>query len=327
MRRFVLVVLVLAGMLLASCGPAMMPAAAPQTESGETFVVALPRIVITFDEQGNPGVEGVALEEIARSLGVPLDLGQYRIDPFYPAWMKAANIQHIELRQTGDGIALLVNGALMPSLSFQDGSLQRMSDIAPLLGQNGPAIGQLMEKFAPLVQRLGLSDRVEVPGAGRGAADRLRAGGHQGGRARQPSAEPPVSRRQVRAQVRRPGRALDPGHLGPRPAGAGHQRERRARSERARAAAGQQRPAHPAQQPVQRALHVRQRQPAAGHRLGQRGAEQRRAGLRADEPGRAEAVPGPDQDLRADAWPDRHVWSWSTSRLRPAPQEIPAKMQ
>ncbi len=163
MRRFVLVVLVLTGLLLASCGPAVMPAAAPQTESGETFVVALPRIVITFDDQGNPGVEGVALEEIARSLGFSLDLTQYRINPYYPAWMKAANIQHVELRQTGDGLALLVNGALMPSLSFQDGSLQRMGDIAPLLGQNGPAIGQLMQKFAPLVQRLGLSIVLKFP--------------------------------------------------------------------------------------------------------------------------------------------------------------------
>jgi hypothetical protein len=163
MRRFVLVVLVLAGLVLASCGPAVMPAAAPQTQSGETFVVALPRIVITFDDQGNPGVEGVALDQIAQSLGVPLDLSKYRVDPFYPAWMKAANIQHIELRQTGDGIALLVNGALMPSLSFQGDSLQRISEVAPLLGQNGPAIGQLMQKFGPLVQRLGLSIALKFP--------------------------------------------------------------------------------------------------------------------------------------------------------------------
>jgi hypothetical protein len=170
MRRFVLVMLVLAGMVLASCGPAVMPAAAPQTENGETFVVALPRIVITFDDQGNPGVEGVPLEQIAQSLGVNLDLSQYKINPFYPAWMKAANIQHVELRQTGDGIALLVNGALMPSLSFADGSLQRISDVAPLLGQNGPAIGQLIQKFAPLVQRLGLSIALKFPKAD-GATD------------------------------------------------------------------------------------------------------------------------------------------------------------
>ncbi len=170
MRRFVLVALVLTGLLLTSCGPAIMPAAAPQTESGETFVVALPRIVLTFDDQGNPGVEGVALEDIARSLGFALDLKQYRIDPFYPAWMKAANVQHIELRQTGDGIALLVNGALMPSLSFQGDSLQRIAAIAPLLGQNGPAIGNLVAKFAPLVQRLGLSVVLKFPRQD-GAAD------------------------------------------------------------------------------------------------------------------------------------------------------------
>lgn len=170
MRRFVLVALVLTAMLLSSCGPAIMPSAAPQTESGETFVVALPRIVLTFDDQGNPGVEGVALEDIARSLGFALDLKQYRIDPFYPAWMEAANVQHIELRQTGDGIALLVNGALMPSLSFQGDSLQRIADIAPLLGQNGPALGTLVAKFAPLVQRLGLSVVLKFPRQD-GAAD------------------------------------------------------------------------------------------------------------------------------------------------------------
>ncbi len=163
MHRFVLVVLVLIGLLATSCGPAVMPAAAPETESGEVFVVALPRIAITFDDQGNPGVEGVALEDLARSAGIPLDLSQYRIDPFYPAWMKAANVQHIELRQTGDGIALLVNGELMPSLSFEDGALARMADIAPLLGANGPAIGQLIAKFAPLVQRLGLSIVLKFP--------------------------------------------------------------------------------------------------------------------------------------------------------------------
>lgn len=170
MRRFVLVVLVLSGLVLASCGPAVVPAAAPQTESGETFLVALPRIVITFDDQGNPGLEGVPIEQIARSVGYPLDLSQYRINEYYPAWMKAANIQHVELRQTGDGLALLVNGALMPSLSFQQDGLQRISDVAPLLGANGPAVGQLVQKFAPLVQRLGLSIVLKFPKQD-GAAD------------------------------------------------------------------------------------------------------------------------------------------------------------
>lgn len=165
MRKPVVALLLVAGLLLAACGPAIVPAAAPETETGEVFMVALPRIVITFDETGRPGFEGVPVEEIARTVGLNLNLEQYRIDPFYPVWMKAANIQHIELRQTGDGIAVLVNGKLMPSLSFKDGTLERVGDLAPLLGPgvNVQMIQDLVGKFAPLVKRLGLSMVFKFP--------------------------------------------------------------------------------------------------------------------------------------------------------------------
>lgn len=165
MRSPVLALLLIVALLLTACGPAIVPAAAPETESGEVFLVALPRIVITFDENGKPGIEGVAVEDIARTLNMPLSLDQFRIDPYYPTWMTAANIQHIELRQTGDGIAVLVNGALMPSLSFQDGTLERVGDLAPLLGPgvNTAAVQELVAKFAPLVKRLGLSLVAKFP--------------------------------------------------------------------------------------------------------------------------------------------------------------------
>ncbi len=165
MRKPVVSVLLVVGLLLAACGPAIVPPAAPETETGEVFLVALPRIVITFDESGRPGFEGVPVEEIARTLGLGLNLDQFRIDPFYPTWMKAANIQHIELRQTGDGIAVLINGKLMPSLSFKDGTLERVGDLAPLLGPGVDVqmIQDLVEKFAPLVKRLGLSVVIKFP--------------------------------------------------------------------------------------------------------------------------------------------------------------------
>lgn len=165
MRSPVVVLLLIVGLLLTACGPAIVPAAAPETDTGEVFLVALPRIVITFDEQGKPGIEGVAVEDIARTLGMELSLEQYRIDPFYPTWMSAANIQHVELRQTGDGVAVLVNGDLMPSLSFQNGTLERVGDLAPLLGPgvNVAAVQDLVTKFAPLVKRLGLSLVAKFP--------------------------------------------------------------------------------------------------------------------------------------------------------------------
>lgn len=165
MRSPVVVLLLIVGLLLTACGPAIVPAAAPETETGEVFLVALPRIVITFDAQGKPGIEGVAVEDIARTLGMELSLEQYRIDPSVPGWMTASNIQHVELRQTGDGIAVLVNGSLMPSLSFQNGTLERVGDLAPLLGPgvDTAVVQDLVTKFAPLVKRLGLSLVAKFP--------------------------------------------------------------------------------------------------------------------------------------------------------------------
>lgn len=165
MKRPAVALFLIVGLLLAGCGPAIVPAAAPETENGEVFLVALPRIVVSFDADGKPGIEGVPVEDIARTLGMQLDLSQYRINPYYPMWMTAANIQHIELRQTGDGIAVLVNGALMPSLSFKDGSLEKVGDLAPLLGPkvNTEAIQEMAVKFAPLVKRLGVSIVAKFP--------------------------------------------------------------------------------------------------------------------------------------------------------------------
>lgn len=165
MRRSFLGLLVLAGLLLTSCGPAIVPTANPELPSGEVFQVALPRIVVTFDENGKPGLEGVPLEDISAAIGRPIDLSAFSINGTYPMtdWMTAANVQHVELRQTGDGIAVLVNGTLMPSLVYGDGALERVGDVAPLLNPQGAAIAQMLEKFGPLVQRLGLAIVLKFP--------------------------------------------------------------------------------------------------------------------------------------------------------------------
>jgi len=164
MRRSVILLLVVLGLLLAACGPAVIPANAPTTESGETFVVGLPPLVVTFDDAGKAGVEGVPIEAIASSVGMPIQLPA--IDPYYVNWMEQANIQHVELRQTGDGLALLVNGKLMPHLVWKDGELQAAGEMARLLGgPQGAAVAGMLQKLAPILQRLGLSVVVKFPTA------------------------------------------------------------------------------------------------------------------------------------------------------------------
>lgn len=164
MRRSVVPLFVILGLLLAACGPAVLPSNAPTPESGETFVVGLPPLVVTFDDAGKPGVEGVPIEAIAASLGQTVALPS--IDPYYVNWMQQANIQHIELRQTGDGLALLVNGKMMPHMVWKDGSLQAASEMARLVGgPQGAQIADMMQKLAPILQRLGLSIVVKFPAA------------------------------------------------------------------------------------------------------------------------------------------------------------------
>jgi uncharacterized protein YceK len=162
MRR-VVVALAIVGLLLAGCGPAIMPAAAPETENGEKFVIALPQIAVAYDEQGVPSLEGLDLGPIAQSVGLNLDLGQYAMDPTYLNWMQTANIQHVELRQTGEGLAVLVNGKLMPHVAWKDGSLESAGGFVKMLGPQYTQIGNLVEKLAPIAKRLGLSIVVKFP--------------------------------------------------------------------------------------------------------------------------------------------------------------------
>lgn len=161
--RKVIVTLTILGLLVAGCGPAIMPAAAPEGDAGEKFVIALPRIVIAFDENGNPGLEGLNIEMISRALGMPLDLTAYRIDPRVVGWMTVSDIQHLEIRQTGNGLALLVNGKLMPHFQWQEGSLEATGSFVRMLGPQNEQIATLVEKLAPLVKGLGLAIVVKFP--------------------------------------------------------------------------------------------------------------------------------------------------------------------
>lgn len=159
-KPFPLVLLVFV-LLLAACGPAMKPSVGPQTESGEVFLLALPRLVVDIDANGQPSALGVKLEDLGRLVGQ--DFSGYRLDKFYVDWMTAANVQHIELRQTGDGLALVVNGIPMPHIAWTDASLQRASEVAALFNTGGDQVMTAVKKLLPVVRRLGLDVVIKFP--------------------------------------------------------------------------------------------------------------------------------------------------------------------
>ena len=165
MKKSVWVVLAIVALLVSACGPAMVPAAGPQTENGEVFMVALPRIAIAFDADGTPSVLGLNLTEIARYTG--FDATLYKLPKFYVDWMTAAGVQHLEMRQTGNGIGLWVNGKAMPNLGWSDASLQKTADLMTVFNVQRT---DMLRKFLPIVRRLGLDLVLMFPKQA-GAAD------------------------------------------------------------------------------------------------------------------------------------------------------------
>ncbi len=172
MRKSVWVVLAIVSLVLAACGPAMQPAASPQTESGEVFTVALPQLVVNFDKNGNPSVLGIDAATLAR-YGVALPVGG--IGPAAAAQMTANNIQHIEMRQTGNGVVVFVNAMPMPYLAWSDASLQELTDLTGLLGVSSPnaEVMNLVRKLLPAVRRIGLDLVLAFPKADNAAAIQL----------------------------------------------------------------------------------------------------------------------------------------------------------
>jgi sulfur carrier protein ThiS len=163
------VFLMVALLIVSACGsPAMMPATRAETESGETFLIALPRVVLTADEGGAIGVEGLPLA----ALGLNTALGQ--LDPALVKQMQAAGIQHLELRDSGDGLAIMVNGQRLPGIAWGPEGIQKLGDVlyllGPQLGLQGEALQQILTKLAPIIQRLGLSVAIKFPAAA-GAAE------------------------------------------------------------------------------------------------------------------------------------------------------------
>ncbi len=161
MRKLLLVSLVLAMLALAACGPAMAPSISPRTESGDTFLLALPRLEIEFDRDGNPMVLGMKLADVGTLLNQ--DLSGIRLDPGLVTWMTNADIQHIEMRQTGDGVSLMVNGKRMPHISWDDKSLAQAIDLLMALDPGNEGLYTTIRKLLPIVSRLGLDVVVRFP--------------------------------------------------------------------------------------------------------------------------------------------------------------------
>jgi hypothetical protein len=165
MRKSLGITLLLVSMLLAACGTAQSPQVAPGPAGGIGFVMALPRVEISLDQNGQPGLFGIKLADVGSLVGQNfsgLSLGKPTLD-----YLVGAGIQHIEARQTGAGLEFLVNGKLMPHVGWTDESLAEAGRVAAVFNVSG---AETLVKVLPIIRRLGVDAAIRFPKVA-GAAD------------------------------------------------------------------------------------------------------------------------------------------------------------
>jgi hypothetical protein len=147
MRKHLWVIVVIAALLLASCGPATVPTTSPETASGQVFMIALPRIVVDYGADGNPSkILGIDISSL------PFKFDALKLSPEMVARFTSTNVQTIEMAFVGHGVVVYVNSKPMPFIYWDDASLDRMLTLAGALGlQNADVYKQLV----PMLTRFG----------------------------------------------------------------------------------------------------------------------------------------------------------------------------
>jgi hypothetical protein len=160
MRFFRVVILtVIAALLLSACGAATVPTTDETTDSGQRFLISLPRLVVDVDKEGQASVNGLSIDAVNAIIpGAPLP--DLTINPFYVDWMTNTNIQHLEFVSTDDGVFIFANGEPLPFLAWDGDSL---SNLGTLAGIANLPYGNLISRLVPIVQRTGLNIVMRFP--------------------------------------------------------------------------------------------------------------------------------------------------------------------
>ena len=158
-RIHLLTSLLLLAFVLVSCGD--KPTDVAEQEGG--FMLALPRINIDVDPEGVPSVAGISPETLEKvSMGM-LDLKDFRLPKNYVDWFTSANVQHMELVHTNDGLYVFVNGNPMPHLAWSGDSLSSAADLAADLDQLNPYMAKVLKLLIPFIQRTGIDVGMNFP--------------------------------------------------------------------------------------------------------------------------------------------------------------------
>lgn len=129
----------------------------PQETEAPTAL--LPRLTISIDENGSPTVAGIPVGSVGRLLGQ--DISALSIPADLLQQLMAADIQHIELIMTNEGLLIFVNGKPMPYLAADQESLANLGPALTAFNvRNANVINFIVTN---LISRIGLPVVLKFP--------------------------------------------------------------------------------------------------------------------------------------------------------------------
>jgi hypothetical protein len=159
MKRTLWVLFVLLAVVLAGCGGkgGVEAPASSALPGGEVFQIALPRLVVDLDAEGNPSILGIS-PALLKAFGV--DPAGFAVPKQMVDQMTKAGIQNLEIASVGDRLVLSANGKPLPHLGWSDDTMKRALGLADTFGAQNAA---LYNRIVPLITRLGLDVVLRFP--------------------------------------------------------------------------------------------------------------------------------------------------------------------
>ena len=158
-RLTVLLSVLLVGLLaLTACAPRAVGGETAARADTAAVVVDLPALVIDVQNDGSLSVGGMSLADLGSMAGT--DLSTLSLPANTVQQMAAANIQHIQIDNTEEGLLILVNGKAIPTLAWDGNTLVTTSEV---IGDIGGAPIAVLDKLLPLITNLGFGVILRMP--------------------------------------------------------------------------------------------------------------------------------------------------------------------
>jgi len=145
-------VLLLTLLTLAGCAPRPGAGEAASAAGPTDVVVDLPSIALDVAEDGSLSMAGIVLTDLVGSFGMPTAIA---LPPDLVQQLAGLGVQHIQIANQPDGLALLINGIEIPSIGWNSESLASVGALAGGM----PALSGLL----PILTQLGVGVTLNLP--------------------------------------------------------------------------------------------------------------------------------------------------------------------